>query len=365
MRIWNSNRFAGAKRSAIGGAIAAALLVQIPAHAEAEANTSPLTLNMGNGTSITLYGYVKADFIWDDGFDLGQTTSGIKNIGLPAGGPEGSFDRQQLNETRIGFDIRGPNDFFARVEGDFFGTNDDLRLRHAYVDWYGVIIGQNWTNFMSVENLADTVDFQGSLAQPFSRVPQVRYTYSNWDRIALSASIEEDKTNEDDYAYTLAMRYALPNGMVRASGIYRDRVAVGSDVDGWGVNLATVLNLWQGGTLKADVSTGAGIADVLNAGLTGNAVIQNDSGVHVNSAAFTIAHQVTKKLKLAVTADVLQVDDAFGSDTDKLTSLHLSAFYDLLDNTVLMAEYYKGRRTQGDGAGFSSDRIQLAVKVAF
>ncbi|MEX0286097.1 MAG: hypothetical protein AB3N23_15930 [Paracoccaceae bacterium] len=174
--------------------------------ARAEATRSPLTVDLGNGTSVTFYGYVKADFIGDDGYDLGKTTSGLKNIGLAAGGPVGSFSRRQLNESRIGFSVQAPDGLSAKFEGDFFGANDSLRLRLAYVDWHGVLIGQNWTNFMSVENLADTVDFQTSLAYPFSRVPQIRYTFSGWDNISIAGSVEEDKTNNNELTYTLALR---------------------------------------------------------------------------------------------------------------------------------------------------------------
>ncbi|WP_425046492.1 porin [Primorskyibacter sp. S87] len=333
--------------------------------AQAQEERSPLTLDLGNDVSVTFHGYVKADFIWDDGHDLGKTTSGIKNIGLPAGGPVGSFDRQQLNETRIGFDVRGPNDLFARFEGDFFGKDDSLRLRHAYIDWYGVIVGQNWTNFMSVENLADTVDFQGSLAYPFSRVPQVRYTYSGWDNISLSGSVEEDKTNKNELTYTMALRYGLESGMVRMAGLYRDTVVPGSNVNGWGVNLSAVFGLWQGGKLKANFTTGKGIADIVNAGLTGNALIIGGEAVGVNSAALTVSQQVNDKLKLAVTGDWLNLEQSSGTDTDSLSSVHLSAFFEVYRNTTLMAEYYSGRRTQGNGTKFSSDRVQLAIKYAF
>ncbi|MEX0286096.1 MAG: hypothetical protein AB3N23_15925 [Paracoccaceae bacterium] len=153
--------------------------------------------------------------------------------------------------------------------------------------------------------------------------------------------------------------------MVRAAGLYRDTVVAGSSVDGWGVNLSTVMGLWQGGKVKANFTTGNGIADILNAGLTGNALVIGGSAVGVNSATMTLSQQINPKLKLAVTGDWLDVDQATGTNTDRLTAWHLSAFYEVYDNVTLMAEYYTGRRTQGNGASFSSDRVQLAAKFAF
>lgn len=339
------------------------LLVAHPAISQED--QAPLTLDMGGGVSVTLYGYIKADFIWDDGYNLGKTTSGIKSIGLPSGPAAGDFNRQQLNETRIGFNVVGPNDVFAKFEGDFYGPDNSLRLRHAYVSWYGVMAGQNWTNFMSVENLAPTVDFQGAGALPFARTPQVRYTYDGISNVTLSASVEEDIANSDDYAYTLAARYGFDLGMVRASGLWRDTVIAGGALDGWGVNLATVLTPWNGGKIQANVTTGEGISDILAAGLTGNALLINGKPVGVNSAALSLSQEVTDKLTLAATGSWLRQDEANGADTKELTGLHLSAFYTVFRNTTLMAEYYTGTRKQGDGASFDADRIQLAVKYAF
>lgn len=349
-------------RGKLNGCLTVALALVWPSLASSQ---EPLVLDLGGGITAKVYGYVKADFIWDDGYDLGRTTGGLKNIGLPAGGPVGRFDRQQLDESRIGVDIRGPNELFARFEGDFFGPDSNLRLRHAYIDWYGVMVGQNWTNFMSVENLSDTVDFQTSLAYPFARVPQLRYTYTDWKNTTVSASIEQDVANEDDLAYTLSARFDVDRGMVRVSGLWRDTDIGGTQLRGWGVNLSSVVSFWQGGTIKANLTTGKGIADILNAGLNGSAVSLGGNSVGVNTATLSVSQQVNDKLKLALTADWLDLEQSVGTDTDSLRSVHVSAFYEIRKNVTLMAEYYTGGRSQADGVKFRSDRVQLAIKYAF
>lgn len=333
--------------------------------AAAEDDPSPLTLDLGDGVSVTLYGYVKADFIWDRGYDLGATTFPIQSIGKPDGPAVGDFDTQQLNETRIGFDVKGPNDIFARFEGDFYGSDDSLRLRHAYVSWYGLMVGQNWTNFMSVENLAPTVDFQGPGALPFARLPQLRYTYDGFQDLSLSASIEEDIGNSDDYAFTLAARYGFETGMVRVSGLWRDASLNNTQVKGWGLNFSGIVSPWSGGTVMANVTTGEAISDILTAGLRGNAVWLNGSAVGVNSVGLTLSHQVNSKLLVAATGSWVGLDEAIGSDTKTIESLHLSAFYTVFRNTTLMAEFFTGTRKQGDGASFDTNRVQLAIKYDF
>ncbi|MCA0873344.1 hypothetical protein LCL97_21140 [Seohaeicola saemankumensis] len=330
-----------------------------------EEKKSPLTLDLGNGVSVTFYGYVKADFISDDGYELGDTTGAIRSIGLPGGPAAGSFDTATLRETRIGFNINGPDDVFAKFEGDFYGPNDNLRLRHAYLDWKGVLIGQNWTNFMSVENLAPTVDFQGSGALPFARVPQLRYTFDPSSNIKFSASVEEDIANSSDVMLTAALRYGFDLGMVRASALWRDTTIGGTPVDGWGLSLATVLKPWQGGQVQFAVTTGDGAVDILGAGLSGTAVVLGGGPVGFDSAALSISQKIGDKLRLAVTGSWVSLDRSVGTDTSELETVHLSAFYEVFRNTTLMAEYFTGQRTQANGIDFDTDRVQLAVKFAF
>ena len=218
---------------------------------------------------------------------------------------------------------------------------------------------------MSTETLADTVDFQGPGALPFARVPQIRYTYDGFDDLSLSLSAEEDVSNSDDYAYTVAARYGFDRGMVRVAGLWRDATIAGAQVDGWGLNLSGVMSFWPGGTIKANLATGKGISDILAVGLTGNALFMNGSAAGVNAAATSVTHQVSPKLLVAATHSWVGVDQASGIDTKKVESIHLSAFYEVRKNTTLMAEFFAGRRTQGDGTKFNSNRVQLAVKFAF
>ncbi|MEQ9694209.1 hypothetical protein [Shimia sp. SDUM112013] len=350
------------KRTKAALLVTASACLAAPVAAE---DSVPLTLNLGGGYSVTLYGFIKADFIWDNGYDLGRTTSGINAIGLPGGPAAGDFDRQQLDETRIGLNFNGPNDFFAKLEGDFYGASTSPRWRHAYIDWYGVTLGQTWTNFMTVETLADTVDFQGSGAVPFARVPQLRYTYRGLPNTTLSASVEEDVSNSDDYMLTFAARYGFNSGMVRASALTRDTTIAGSRVEGWGVMLSSLLTPWANGTVKLNYTTGEGIGDILAAGLSGNALSIGGNAVDTNAVGLTYAHQVTDRLKLAATGSWVDVDRATGTDTESLTSLHLSAFYDVGHNTTMMLEYFTADRKQGNGASFNAERVQFAVKYTF
>ena len=54
------------------------------------------------------------------------------------------------------------------------------RLRHAYLEWDRLLIGQTWSTFMVVV-VPDEIDFSGALdGLVFIRQPQIRYKAGSW-----------------------------------------------------------------------------------------------------------------------------------------------------------------------------------------
>lgn len=181
----------------------------------------------------------------------------------------------------------------------------------------------------------------------------------------IAGAIERDIANSDDPAFTLAANYKLDLGEVHASAIYRDTLVLGQPTEGWGVNLATVVSPWNGGTLKASLMSGDSVADYLSQGWVAGDISVGSLGGKVDAAVLSVTQQVTQKLKLAATGSWIRFPDATGSDTGTLKGVHLSAFYDVGLNTTLMGEVFFGDRKQGDGDKFSSNRLQLAIKYSF
>lgn len=342
----------------------AAGVIVAPFSASAQED-NPLHFDFGSDTALTFYGYVKATYIHDFDYDLGDTTIGLKSIGLPGGPAVGSSERFHLKESRIGVNLRS-GDVLVKLEGDFFGSNSiNLRTRLAYASWNGILVGQDWSNFMSIENLGKTIDFQGPAGVPFARLPQVKYTYDLTPDWALSASIEQDVSNDSDQHYTFAARRGFDRGMVRAAGLYRDTNLSGTSVQGWGLSLGGTINAWEGGKLSGIVTTGEGISDILAFGLSGNAVSIGGNEVGVSGVSFALRQKVAEKITLVATTGFTNLDVASGTDTKQLTTLHLSAFYDVAHNVQLGIEYYKGRRKQGDGASFNADRLSMSAEFKF
>ncbi len=66
----------------------------------------------------------------------------------------------------------------------------NFRLRHAYGQFGGLLIGQTWSTFMDVDNSPETVDFNGPIGATFIRQPQIRYAYPTKDYGTFTAAVE-------------------------------------------------------------------------------------------------------------------------------------------------------------------------------
>ncbi len=163
-------------------------------------------------TTVTLGGYVKFDIIHNFDEDAGDLffPQSIPVEGATTGrSDEGSADNQthfHARETRLALTTDTPTAFGgpvrAHVEMDFFGPAGDetfsnanqLRMRHAFVDWNGILAGQYWSNFMPLVALPSTLDFHGPAGYIFVRQAQLRYTFDVGAGNQLAFSAENPQT---------------------------------------------------------------------------------------------------------------------------------------------------------------------------
>ncbi len=142
-------------------------------------------IKTGEDSKLIFGGYIKVDTRYVDG-NIQATDywygSGTKlaqdasNFGIAA------------NETRINTKyIHG--DVTGFIEMDFYGdavagggnevisNSSQPRLRHAFIKYKNILVGQYWTTFQNTSSLAESADFGGPLvASAFIRQGQIRYT---------------------------------------------------------------------------------------------------------------------------------------------------------------------------------------------
>jgi hypothetical protein len=149
----------------------------------------------GTETTLKLNGFVELDGTYDlDGSDDNIRENDWASFleFQPLDG--GEVNERQLYLTtktsRIGLTTTTPTAWGAlnvRVEGDFnspspfnFSTEATtngvtFRMRHAYGELGGLLVGQTWSNFNDLGSFPDTVDFNGHGAFGASRRPMIRY----------------------------------------------------------------------------------------------------------------------------------------------------------------------------------------------
>lgn len=151
---------------------------------------SALTLNVGDDTEASLYGYARLNMSYDlDGNRAVSTRAGTFASSANED-VEGHFGAD-VQQSRLGVKVKHASGVAITVEGDFRGSGNgagSLRMRHAYGEYNGFMAGRNWSNYTSFVGNTPTLDFDSlaGTAGSQDRTEQVRYTTG-----ALSFSLED------------------------------------------------------------------------------------------------------------------------------------------------------------------------------
>lgn len=82
------------------------------------------------------------------------------------------------NQSRLGIEIRDSTSYGplrAFVEGDFAGTGDTYRLRHAFGQFRHILAGKTWSTMVDNRATPEEIDFEGINGRIQVRQTQVRY----------------------------------------------------------------------------------------------------------------------------------------------------------------------------------------------
>eukprot|EP00389_Voromonas_pontica_P016724 GDKH01026155.1.p1 GENE.GDKH01026155.1~~GDKH01026155.1.p1 ORF type:complete len:193 (-),score=37.09 GDKH01026155.1:45-623(-) len=146
------------------------------------------------GYQTDIYGYARLNASYDIDSNQALSTRSGSYSGLVNNddAPDGHFGADAF-QSRIGVKTVSPEGVKINVEGDFRGSGGgSLRLRHAYGEYNGVLMGQTWSNFTSFVGNTSTLDFDSlpGVAGYQSRTTQARYTTG-----PLSLSLEDPQSS--------------------------------------------------------------------------------------------------------------------------------------------------------------------------
>ena len=110
-------------------------------------------------------------------------------------GPRTSFN---ANASRFNLEVRTPTgqgQMRAYIEGDFAGVSGAFRLRHAYAQHRGFIVGQTWSTFSDPEANSGDLDFEGINAENVIRQPLFRYWWRPREDLRTALAVETPKVS--------------------------------------------------------------------------------------------------------------------------------------------------------------------------
>lgn len=204
--------------------------------------------------SVDIGGYVKVDLIHD--FNAIGSTDGFDPLTIPTDGRPGQNTRLHARQTRLNLGFRpyaDDDDLRLFIEGDFFGNESTLRLRHAFIRAGRALAGQTWSTFMDESILARTLDFESPRSVILDRRALFRWTEPLTESLALAAALEDpqpqfDLASAPDGDVERAapdlvgrVRYEADWGHLQAAGLVRllrfqQVTGVEDDAAGWGFN---------------------------------------------------------------------------------------------------------------------------------
>jgi hypothetical protein len=130
-----------------------------------------------------------------------------------------------LQQTRLGIEVtrrtKSRGDIFIRFEGDFKNSSNTFRIRHAYGQMGGFLVGQTWSLMNNVSFQPAIVSLDGPACGSGLRTPQIRYSRRINNKLAFAAALEYSSVDlELPDSLNISLLQVIPNLTGRLSYSY-------------------------------------------------------------------------------------------------------------------------------------------------
>lgn len=328
----------------------------------------------GSETSIRIYGYAEAHAIHDlrkPGQSDFFTDLTFQPLDNDASIPKGKT-KFTASTSRFGIETVTPTSagsFNAKVEADFYSygssTRNRLRLRHAYGEYAGFLVGQTWSTFMDVDDIPETVDFNGPIGNPFSRRAMIRYTYADPKAgYKLTAALEDPEDqfgggSASERLPQVVLRFdkSFEGGSFNVRLLGHEKRSATHTKRGYGFGLGGNYKLTDKALLMAQYTRVDGDIDQLY-GSNGYAIDPNTGIITFDKNwGFVggLAYTFSERLRGTLVYGTNRGDSAQAVDNKSLNQYHVNLIYSPLKNIELGGEYIYGQRKT-----FASDKGTLS-----
>ena len=223
------------------------LLLASPLLVAASAANAGYDIKISDEDKISFGGYIKADVRSISGDVSSPVTNDDYWIGHAAVVDDISSTKFSANETRFNTkyvhgDVTGfiELDFYGGGGNEIVSNSSHPRLRHAFIKYKNILVGQTWTTFMNTSAIAEAANFGGPLnATAFIRQGQVRYTMGGLQLSLENPHSDKGDSSQDSIPDFIA-KYNFKGdwGNVSVSALARQLNTVGGDTEsavGFGV----------------------------------------------------------------------------------------------------------------------------------
>lgn len=311
------------KKNSLVVAIAGVLAVSaLPAQAASLENTD-----------IKFGGYLKADAMWSN-FSEGDVSgdSIARDFYVPGSTPvkgDGQGDNvifdAHARQSRFNFksdtDLGDGNKLTGFLEMDFMATSGgnervsnsySPRLRHAFLKYNNLLVGQTWSTFQDVKTLPESVDFIGSTdGTIFVRQTQIRYSLGNLELAAenpettVTPNGGGDRIETDDNKIPdLVARYTFKGdwGHLSLAGMARELAynnkqdgfaKIDDSIMGYGISATSKLVFGNGDDIRLMANFGSGLGRYMGLNTANGAVIDSNNQLEaIDSYGLSAAYRL-------------------------------------------------------------------------
>jgi len=260
-------------------------------------------LKTAKGAEFNLYGNVRFDASYQvEGTSRDLPYNHINAVALKGNSENSDRLRSTLAATRLGLDFKtqvAEQEVKGKIEVDFLGGSnfDNLRIRHAYVNYGNWLLGQTWSNFAVPDYMPESIDALALVGGAVKRTPQVRHTtkFSPQTNLVVAAEDPKDGTvNQRLPALTARLNHQFADNFnISARAMGHEKRVNNNEEMAWGVGLGAKYEVVPGTTLKADYYHVKGDSSFVS--FTNSGVVKQADGSLVQSEFDSITVGLTQQ----------------------------------------------------------------------
>jgi hypothetical protein len=336
----------------------------------------------GSTTSLRLYGYIEGHAIHDlKASGPNDNFTDLTFQPLAGSGAQTGRTKLTAQTSRFGFDTSTPTPngpFKTKLEMDFYaytgGNRNRLRLRQAYGEYGGWLIGQTWSTFMDLDNLPETVDYNGPIGAPFSRRMMVRYGFGDPKtrfKFTVAAEDPEDQfgggsANERSPQFVARVDKSFDWGAVNIRGLTHVKRSTNQTKRGYGLAIGASYKLTEKDVLMGQYTRVDGDVDQLY-GSNGYIIAPNGTITFDKNQGIVLGYAKTfnDQLRGSLAYGMNRGRTTAAVDNLRLQQLFVNLIYSPIKNIELGAEYIYGTRRTFTYETGTLSRFDLMARYSF